>query len=207
MRSLRVYGGVQGDDRRAERRAQLVDAGLDLLGSGGGEPALTVRGACKRAGLTARYFYESFADRNALELAVYDHVIDEIAHTALEAIAAAPREATAMARAGLGTIVRTVADDPRKGRLLFSVALSSDLLAERRTRSSRLFAHLLRGQAQDFYGFDDAADLEPTAQFLVGGLAQTLTAWLDGAMSLTGEELVERCTRIFLAVGDAARNG
>lgn len=205
MDSLRVYGGVQGQDRRAERRAQLVEAGLDLLGAGGGERALTVRGACKRAGLTARYFYESFRDREALELAVYDHVIDEIVSSALRAVGEAARDARAMIRAGLGAIVRIVADDPRKGRLLFSVALSSELLAERRTRSSRLFADLLGGQARDYYGLDATADLEPTAQFLVGGLAQTLTAWLDGALALGAEELVERCTGVFLAVGDAAQ--
>lgn len=206
MDSLRVYGGVQGDDRRAERRAQLVEAGLDLLGGAGGEQALTVRGACKRAGLTARYFYESFGDRDALQLAVYDHVIDEIAKTTLEAVAAAPREERAMIDAGLRTIVGLVGDDPRKGRLLFSVALSSELLGERRASSSRLFASLLGGQVRDFYGLDDTTDLEPITQFLVGGLAQTLTAWLDGELTSSADDIVEHCTRIFLAVGEGTRS-
>ncbi len=75
----RVYGGQERDQRTSERRGQLIEAGLDLLGSAEGDHALTVRGVCKQAGLATRYFYESFTDRDALTVAVYDHVVDRIA--------------------------------------------------------------------------------------------------------------------------------
>lgn len=204
--SLRVYGGVEGDHRQAERRAQLIEAGLDLLGSPTDTP-LTVRGVCTQAGLTARYFYENFADRDALTTAVYDHVIDEIARTTLEAVGAAPVEARAMARAGLGNIVRTVAEDPRKGRLVFSVALTNSLIANRRTRSARMFTGLLGGQAKAFYGIAESADLELATQFLVGGLAQTLTAWLDGSLNIEQHELVESCVELFIAIAERENAG
>ncbi|GAA0518014.1 hypothetical transcriptional regulator [Saccharopolyspora subtropica] len=196
---LRVYGGVRGDDRQAERRAQLIEAGLDLLGAADGTPALTVRGACQRAGLATRYFYENFADRDALAAAVYDHVVDHIATTTLEAVNGAADE-HAKIRAGLHNIVRAIAEDPRRGRLLFSVTLTSPLLAQRRLDSSRLFAALLGGQVQDFYGIPGSTRLELTTQFIVGGLAQTLTAWLDGTLRVDDRELVDRCTEIFLAL-------
>ncbi|MER7012814.1 TetR/AcrR family transcriptional regulator [Saccharopolyspora sp. NPDC000359] len=208
---LRVYGGVQGDHRRAERRAQLLEAGLDLLGAAGDGPALTVRGACQQAGLATRYFYESFADRDALAAAVYDHVVDHLATTTLEAVTTAGPDERAKVRAGLENIVRTIGQDPRRGRLLFSVSLSSPLLAQRRLDSSRLFAALLGGQAQDFYGITDSPHLELTTHFIVGGLAQALTAWLDGTLLLDERELVERCTEVFLAIaagfGSAAAEG
>lgn len=57
------WSGVPLQDRQALRRDELVSAGVALLGSEGG-PALTVRAVCRAAGLTERYFYESFADRD-----------------------------------------------------------------------------------------------------------------------------------------------
>ncbi|AXB43157.1 TetR/AcrR family transcriptional regulator [Amycolatopsis albispora] len=194
---LRVYGGVAGGDRQAERRAQFVAAGFDLLGT---EGTLTVRGACKAAGLAARYFYESFADRDALAAAVFDHVVGEIAETTLAAVQGAPADAHAKVRAGLANIVRLVAEDPRRGRLLFSPKLNLAVLAERRAASARMFAGLLGTQAREFYGAVKDATLELDTEFLVGGLSQTLTAWLDGDLDFTEEQVVARCTAIFLLV-------
>ncbi|MFF5989284.1 TetR/AcrR family transcriptional regulator [Prauserella flavalba] len=199
---LRTYGGVTGSDRQAERRAQLVEAGLELLGARDGEQNLSVRGVCRQAGLAARYFYESFADRDAFAIAVYDHVVEDIAATTLAAVDAAPRDARAKIRAGLGTIVRTVAEDPRRGRLLFSPALSGTVLAKRRVESTRLFVRLLGLQAREFYGVHTSTRLEVTAELLVGGLAQTLTSWLDGTLPASEEEIVEHCGDIFFTVAE-----
>ena len=59
----RPYRGVEAAERLAERRRRFLEAGLDLLG--GPRPAeLTVRGICSQAGLTPRYFYESFTDKD-----------------------------------------------------------------------------------------------------------------------------------------------
>jgi AcrR family transcriptional regulator len=200
---LRVYGGVAGEDRQAERRAQFIEAGLELLGAQEGEPNLTVRGVCKEAGLAARYFYESFADRDALAAAVFDHVVDDIAATTLEAVAAEPDPASKV-RAGLVTIVGRIAEDHRRGRLLFSPMLSTTVLAHRRVESTRLFARLLGLQAQEVYGVSGGSRLELLADFLVGGLSQTLTSWLNGALEVTEEEIVQRCTEIFLTAGRRA---
>ncbi|MBN6039207.1 TetR/AcrR family transcriptional regulator [Amycolatopsis sp. 195334CR] len=196
---LRVYGGVAGGDRQAERRAQFVAAGFDLLGT---EGTLTVRGACKAAGLAARYFYESFADRDALAAAVFDHVVAEIAETTLAAVQSAPDDAHTKVRAGLANIVRLVAEDPRRGRLLFSPKLTLAVLAERRAASARMFAGLLGTQARVFYGAAKDATLELDTEFLVGGLSQTLTAWLDGDLDFTEEQVIARCTAIFLLVSE-----
>ena len=80
----RSYGGVDGALRVAQRRGALIEAGLELMGSA--EPELTVRGVCKKAGVAARYFYESFTDRDALMSAVYDTVITDIAVSTLSLI-------------------------------------------------------------------------------------------------------------------------
>lgn len=196
---MRVYGGMTGADRRAERRAQLIEAGLDLLGAAE-EDRLTVRQVCRRAGLTPRYFYESFADRDELVAAVHEHVVQTIAAATLAAVETAGERPAARIRAGLGQLVRSVAGDPRHGRVLFSVTLTNPLLARRRLESSEFFARLLSGQARRSYGIPDGPRLELIAQFLVGGLAQTLTAWLAGAIAMTEDEIVAEYVTIFTAL-------
>lgn len=197
---LRIYGGVAGADRTAERRAQLIEAGLELLGAARGEPNLSVRGVCRQSGLATRYFYESFTDRDALVAAVYDHVVRGLAAATLAAVEAAPHDARAKVRAGLGRLVRYVAEDPRRGRLLFSPAVGGSVLAARRAESTRLFVRLLGLQAREFYGIEDSARLSVRSELLVGGLAQVLTAWLSGALPLGEEEIVEQCTEVLVGV-------
>lgn len=118
MAKIRPYGGVQARDRIAERRGRLLDAGLELLGGSDDAADLTVRAVCAEAGITARYFYESFADKDALVAAVFDRVVADIAATTQAAVAAAPPEE--QNRAGIANLVRAVAEDARVGRLLFN---------------------------------------------------------------------------------------
>ena len=74
-REGRAYGGLAQEDRVAARRARFVEAGLELFGTQGFRGA-TVRGICAAAGLTDRYFYESFASLEALLVAVHRHLME-----------------------------------------------------------------------------------------------------------------------------------
>ena len=67
----RTYGGLSEAERILERRERFLEAGLEVFGTVGLRGA-TVRVLCKTAGLTERYFYESFADTEALFCAVYE---------------------------------------------------------------------------------------------------------------------------------------
>jgi AcrR family transcriptional regulator len=66
----RAYGGRVREERVATRRARFIEAGTELFGTQGFRGA-TVRGICAAAGLTDRYFYESFATLEALLGEVY----------------------------------------------------------------------------------------------------------------------------------------
>ena len=57
MVGMRPYRGVDAADRLASRRARLLEAGLDILGSDSDPSELTVRGICRQSGITSRYFY------------------------------------------------------------------------------------------------------------------------------------------------------
>jgi AcrR family transcriptional regulator len=197
-----VYRGVSAEERRASRREQLIAAALDLLGTEGWQ-ATTVRAICINARLTPRYFYESFADLDALLVAVFDQIVQESAAAIMEAVSRAPRDARAKAHAAIGAFVGMLGDDPRKARVLFIEAMSSEALTRRRFDTLRMFAQLVAEQARDFYGPRSSADslVDVAALMLVGGLAETLMAWLEGTLQVTQEQLVGHCVEIFVATG------
>ncbi|MFZ2526971.1 MAG: TetR/AcrR family transcriptional regulator [Rhodococcus sp. (in: high G+C Gram-positive bacteria)] len=205
MATGRRYGGRAGEERQADRRAQFIEAGLDLLGAPDGEPTLSVRGVCKQSGLASRYFYESFDDRDALTGAVYDHVVQQIAQSTLAAVAAAPRDERSIVHAAVANIVREIAEDPRMGRMLFSVSQADPQLARRRLESARMFAGLVTMQAADFYQAESSSRLDLAAHFVVGGLAQALTSWLDATVVLTESEVVDACTELLFAASTILR--
>ncbi|MGV9799059.1 TetR/AcrR family transcriptional regulator [Mycobacterium sp. NPDC003449] len=187
MAPVRPYRGIEAADRLAQRRGRLLSAGLDLLGAE--HTDLTVRAVCRTAGLAARYFYESFTDKDQFVAAVYDWVIGDIAASTQAAVAAVPlRQQTA---AGMANVVRTIADDPRVGRLLFSTELSNDVLARKRAESISFFAALLSQHTGDALRLRENDTVKATSHFAVGGVTQTISAWLAGEIDFTPERLAE----------------
>ena len=198
--ATRPYGGVSADDRRAERRARLIEAGLELLGERGWA-GTTVRGVCAEAGLSERYFYESFGDRDRLLVAIFDRVATEAAGAIVAAVEAAPHDADAKARAAIDAFVRLLAEDPRRARAILVESLGNEALQERRAEAFRSFAALISEKARSFFGADAVAevDAELTSVALVGGLAELVIRWLDGSLAVSRERLVDHCAKLFVA--------
>lgn len=201
----RTYGGVSAGERQSRRRRLLVEAGTEVFGTEG-YAAATMTAVCARAKLTERYFYESFPDLDSLLVAVFENVIEEATEVVLAAVEDSPLDARGRARAAIGAFVEFLTDDPRKARIAFVEALGSSALASRRYEAISSFADLLGDQARAFYGTPEAADrtLRLTSFMLVGGLAETLIAWLGGKLELTREDLIDDCTDLFVATGEAA---
>lgn len=81
----RLYGGQSQEHRIAERRAKLMQAALRLY-SRLGPAGASVTAICAEAGLTPRYFYESFASREALLAAVFREACDRLVFEVEEAL-------------------------------------------------------------------------------------------------------------------------
>jgi len=184
MAQVRPYRGIEAADRVAERRRRFLEAGLDILGSDPDLSELTVRGICGRAGVALRYFYESFPDKDDLVAAVFDWVIADIAATTQAAVAAAPL--AEQSRAGMANIVRAIAADTRVGRLLFSSQLSNPVVVRKRTESFALMA-LLTFQHAGTLGAQNSERIKAGSHFVVGGVAQMITAWLEGDIALDND--------------------
>lgn len=193
--NARPYGGVDAADRQASRRARLLEAGLDLLGADVPQFAeLTVRGICQRAGLTARYFYESFADKDEFVSAVFDTVIADLAMKTRAIVDAAPPDQ--QNRAGIANIVRTIAGDARIGRLLFGAHLSNAVVVRKRVESSALLAMLSGQHAGAVLHLPENDRIRAAAHFVVGGVAQTISAWLTGEVRFAPDRLIDQLTSL-----------
>jgi AcrR family transcriptional regulator len=197
----RPYRGVEAADRLATRRARLMEAGLELLGADRQDASeLTVRGICRQAGVAARYFYESFADKDEFVGALFDWVIADLAATTQAAVAAAPAEE--QTRVGIANIVRTIDCDPRVGRLLFSSQPANAVLVRKREESSALFAMLSGQHAGMALRMQRNERITATAHFVVGGVGQTLSAWLAGEVRLDSHQLVDQLASLLNRLAD-----
>lgn len=200
--TLRAYGGEDGDIRVARRRATLIDAALELLGASDGG-MVTVRGVCREAGLTTRYFYESFDSIEDLVGATFDQVIAEISVAALDGFAKG-EEIVDRVTGAVGAIVDIVAEDRRKGRLLFSQSLLSPTVAAKRMESTDLFAGLTLQSASGVLDVEAGPEGLAAANFQVGGLARVVAAWLDGHLDLDRNGVVDVSVRLMTALADVA---
>ncbi|TVT55415.1 TetR/AcrR family transcriptional regulator [Amycolatopsis rhizosphaerae] len=195
----RPYRGVSASDRKAERRARLLEAGLELLGTEGFERT-TMTAVCSAAKLTERYFYESFGGREELLLAVIDQIAAEVRDAVLGALREAEGEVADKARAAIRAFVTLLTADPRKGRVAIIESSASAPLRLRRHELLANFAALVVTQAEALHG--RAALPQPRAEInallFVGGLAEVLTGWLTGRLATTPEELVDAATHQFV---------
>jgi AcrR family transcriptional regulator len=113
---MRRYRGSPPDERRAERRCRLIRAAIEVYGKSGYRRA-TVKAVCAAAGLTERYFYESFANSEMLLAACYDAVTRELFNDISLAGEAAGRSRTARVRAMLRAYFDTLKREPRSARV------------------------------------------------------------------------------------------
>ncbi|WP_229052797.1 TetR/AcrR family transcriptional regulator [Aeromicrobium sp. Leaf350] len=204
MDQLRTYGGRPGADRRDERRTRLLAVGNELLTAPDGPGGFSVRGVCREAGLTPRYFYESFTDAGELARAVYDECIAAITTPALEALRDLGTDDRAAVRRGLATLVDLIADDPSRGRLLFSPALAAvPEIAEQRVVSTRLFVRLVGVEATNRKVPEPSGPVRVAAELLVGGVAQVVSAWLEGHLDVDRDVIIDTLTTSFLSLGPA----
>ncbi|WP_326568278.1 TetR/AcrR family transcriptional regulator [Amycolatopsis rhabdoformis] len=113
------YGGRTAAERRAERRERLMTAGLELFGTAG-YAASTVGQICREANLSTRQYYEEFADREALLIAVYDHVNAEAQAAVAESVKNTHGEPlTERIKAALTVYALTTATDLRRAKVAY----------------------------------------------------------------------------------------
>ncbi|GLY67649.1 TetR/AcrR family transcriptional regulator [Amycolatopsis taiwanensis] len=192
MVSASTWAGTTLHDRRAARRERLLDAGLDLLGTAGSS-AVSVRGVCRSAKLTERYFYENFADREEFVLAVYERVAGQAHQALVDAVPDSRRAARERAEAAVTAFVELMVDDPRKGRVLLLAPITDPALSARGIALLPSFAALIRDHLPARM---DPVEQTLTATSLVGALANLFTSYLCGALTVPRDRLISHCVEL-----------
>jgi AcrR family transcriptional regulator len=182
----RRWSGVPLEDRQVLRRDELIAAGVQSLGGESG-PVVTVRAVCREAGLTERYFYESFADRDEFVRAVYDDVCTRAMSALMSA--ATPREAVEQ-------FVALMVDDPVRGRVLLLAPAVEPVLVRSGAEWMPSFIELLQGKLTQI---SDPVRQKMVATSLIGGLTALFTAYLDGRLAASREQFIDYCVEMLLS--------
>jgi AcrR family transcriptional regulator len=199
---MRDYGGKSAAERTAERRARLIEAGLEMFGDQG-YAGTSIRGVLSRAGLRDRYFSESFPDLDSLLAAVFDRIIDEEVAVSRAAIdtASSPSEAV---RAIIDGISKLLENNPRHARVKLRETLSAGPVTRQRRRAGmrRLAAHVADLLPPTPPGSE--LDRLMLATGVVATANELLITWLDddGEPHLTREDVVNLVTLMFDAIAD-----
>jgi AcrR family transcriptional regulator len=180
------WSGVPLEDRQVLRRDELIAAGVQLLGGDGG-PAVTVRAVCRETGLTERYFYESFTDRDEFVRAVYDDVCARAMSALMSATT--PREA-------VERFVALMVDDPVRGRVLLLAPAVEPVLVRSGAEWMPSFIDLLQRKLTQI---GDPVRQKMIATSLIGGLTALFTAYLDGRLAASREQFIDYCVEMLLS--------
>jgi AcrR family transcriptional regulator len=191
------WAGVPLTDRRAERRALLVDAAFALFGEGG-ESAVSVRSVCRACALNTRYFYESFADTDELLGAVYDQVAAGLNSSVEAAILTAGGTDTDRLRAGIRAVLGFSSADPRRGRVLFTEARANPALSARRAIAQETLRQLVLSERRQAYPADDPVETDVAAAMYTGAMAELAQQWLSGNLGTDLDTVVGHAVRLVL---------
>ena len=196
--SERSYGGKTGAERAAERRERLVDATIAVLAESG-EAKATMTAICAGAGLTERYFYESFTSLDDAMLAALDQVCDEIITLASELLEGTPGTPEQRVHAVMQSFVEMVVTSPDKVRVAVLHSTANPRLRARRNELIGIFADFVAREADDLYG-DRTWPAERARLFgmvYIAGFAELVASWLNGDVDQSPAELVETASDLY----------
>jgi AcrR family transcriptional regulator len=201
----RPYRGVAAEDRVASRREALIDAALEAFTEDGWS-ALSARRVCQQAGLTRRYFYESFDDIDALIGAAFDRITGEVNAAVRKAVGDGDGPLPELVQLAVSAGLDVVAHAPWKGRFL-AVALSGGgSITPHRMRAREDLAAIVelvlsrqRGAAPTI----GSQRVRIAAQVVVGALLSIANSWLAEEIDISEAEIVSLNTKVALGIIDA----
>ena len=191
------FNGVSADDRRVNRRNRLVASAFEIAGAEGAG-ALGVGRVCLAAGLTKRYFYESFASLAELQSAVVDYAIAAMSD---RVDPFRPTEPGGPPQAWLEAFVGALVDDECLARVLLTETHGGALSPFRH----QIIDVAIAGMAPP--GSDPQTDRRArlVAYAQIGTLSELCLAWHQGQLAMERETFVNVLADLFTRI-DGARS-
>jgi AcrR family transcriptional regulator len=190
------------EERKAMRRQQLLEAGLQVFGDVGFHGA-TVRLICAQAGLTERYFYESFTNSEDLLCAVYQQHMQLQQARILDAVMQTSRSPEAMIEAGLRAFFKLAQEIPAGARVQFVEVLGVSPRVDNLYRQSvENFATLMRTLNREILPASIVlgGDEETLSIGLVGAAVGIASRWLLSGFAQSLESILKTTLLIFIGV-------
>lgn len=189
--TTRSYRGQSQEQRRSERRSRLIAGAIAVYGERGYQQA-TVKAVCEAAGLTERYFYESFANSEALLIDSYNAVTYSVLGEILRAGETAGRSPALRSRAMLLAYFAALQREPQSARVFLveirGVSRAVDLAFEASLRTiGREVARLLA---------PDALEDELLQAGVIGGVIHIAMRWIEGGYQPPIDTAVDTALRL-----------
>jgi AcrR family transcriptional regulator len=204
-RVTRSHRGVDADARRKERRQRLVEAGLETLGTKGLHTT-TVRDVCGHAGLSERYFYESFSGLGELFDTIYQALHQELLGRLMVVLVSSRSQHQSALEGGKAALVvwlTFLKEDPRRARIMLIDAMGGN---EGGARGAKAAARDYVGAIQAFldllYPGLPAQHLSSRLMgaALVGACIHTAKEWIWSGFKDPMESVVGHLSVVFQAL-------
>jgi AcrR family transcriptional regulator len=199
--SGRSYRGMTLEQRTAERRERFLEAGLNIFGNEGFHAA-TVRKICKEAGLTDRYFYESYSSMEALLIEVYERCLKSIL-TRVQSTLLTVNKAEAPDKL-LNELLNhffTEMEDPRVAKVcMFEAEGVSDHMHNLYNDYIRRFVTILLSASQGYTNKWPLSEEESEVlgNAIVGGIIQATRNWALNDYHLSKKSMINGIVVLFL---------
>ncbi|MFI1868858.1 TetR/AcrR family transcriptional regulator [Streptomyces jumonjinensis] len=171
--------GLDAEERRARRREDLLDAGLELFSAQGYQDT-SIEQICKQAYVGTKSFYEVFTGKEALYLALLDRIVVDVTGRLTSALDALDddRDESEAARALIRHFADAFVDDVRVARVTFGEGRAVTPLAEVHRRTNRRWAASFVETAWRRLGVAAGPHPRAVAMGLIGGLFDIISDWL-----------------------------
>ncbi|MEU1208663.1 TetR family transcriptional regulator [Nocardia sp. NPDC005825] len=183
----RSYGGRSTDDRVADRRLRLIQAGTAIVGTEG-VAALGMRAVCRAAGLSQKFFYESFADIDDLLHAVYVAALVRLEEAIRPAMGA--RDLAGLFDAA----ARLMESDPRICRILLMEPVADARL--RRYVRDTLPAITTAALGDLVAGSPDDPAIRMQFSALFGAIISLFVEWTEGSLGADRAAFVKHVSTV-----------
>jgi AcrR family transcriptional regulator len=186
--------GLEPEERRQERRRQLLDSAFNLFATQG-YSRTSIEQICQGAYVGFKGFYDEFATKEALFLALYDELVERVSTNVVEV--AGRNELYSGLRELLDVFVKSVLDDRRVAQILFIEAAGLSPAVEVVRRATyRNFAEFLLTMWTDSRVARDRLPPEGIDDHriplgLVGAIVELMVDWLVDSAGEDTRRLVD----------------
>lgn len=192
-----TYGGRSREQRATDRRERIVASAVHLFGTRDYE-SITVADVCAGARVSKRYFYEHFADRADLVIAVNREQNEWLLANLVAAVPEGATSSEQIFRPAMRALVHLLKAYPDRARVIY---INAPRMETRRREVLRSDAEFLSRVLRRPPG-EPAEKLrhDRTLLALVAGISEVIIDWISRDMADDPDLLAEHLTVIGLAL-------